>query len=153
MESSAFLEWLLAIIGSGGLGAVFTYIATFKSKKKQVEAEAEQQIVEVEQKRLDLRQDQYDYLQKTCDKYIKDYHELEGTFRKRLQELGEQITKITIENSKEISSKCAEIASLKSEISYLKGIRCYNFTCSKRIKQNPDKEENNVYRKISVSNS
>ena len=41
MNSSAFLEWLLAIIGSGGLGAVFTYIATFKSKKKQVEAEAE----------------------------------------------------------------------------------------------------------------
>jgi hypothetical protein len=28
------LEWALAIIGSGGLGAAITYIFTFKSKKK-----------------------------------------------------------------------------------------------------------------------
>ena len=73
MDQSAVLEWALAVVGSGGIGAVLTYVCTFKSKRKQVEAEAESQVVEVEQKKQDLKQDQYDYLQKTCDKYIKDF--------------------------------------------------------------------------------
>lgn len=139
MDQSAFLEWLLAVVGSGGLGAVITYICTFKSKQKQVEAEAESSIIDVEQKKQDLRQDQYDYLQKICDKYIRDYHELEGDFRKQIQELREQLNKIMLEKSQAISTKCNEIAALKSEVTYLKGIRCYNFTCQKRIRTNPDK--------------
>lgn len=135
------LEWALAVIGSGGIGAVITYICTFKSKKKQVEAEAESSIVDVEQKKTGLKQDQYDYLQKTCDKYIKDYHELEGDFRKQISELREQMDKIMLEKSQAISAKCNEIATLKSKVTYLKGIRCYNFTCKHRIITNPDKTE------------
>ena len=140
MEQS-ILEWALAVIGSGGIGAVITYICTFKSKKKQVEAEAESSIVDVEQKKTDLKQDQYDYLQKTCDKYIKDYHELEGDFRKQISELREQMDKIMLEKSQAISAKCNESATLKSKVTYLKGIRCYNFTCKHRIMTNPDKTE------------
>lgn len=140
MEQS-ILEWALAVIGSGGIGAVVTYICTFKSKKKQVEAEAESSMVDVEQKKTDLKQDQYDYLQKTCDKYIKDYHELEGDFRKQIQELREQMDKLMLEKSQAISAKCIEVASLKSKVTYLKGIRCYNFTCKNRIMVNPDKTE------------
>lgn len=140
MEQS-ILEWALAVIGSGGIGAVVTYICTFKSKKKQVEAEAESSMVDVEQRKTDLKQDQYDYLQKTCDKYIKDYHELEGGFRKQIQELREQMDKLMLEKSQAISAKCNEVASLKSKVTYLKGIRCYNFTCKNRIMINPDKTE------------
>lgn len=140
MEQS-ILEWALAVIGSGGIGAVITYICTFKSKKKQVEAEAESSMVNVEQKKTDLKQDQYDYLQKTCDKYIKDYHELEGDFRKQISELREQMDKIMLEKSQAISAKCNEIATLKSKVTYLEGIRCYNFTCKHRIMTNPDKTE------------
>ena len=140
MEQS-ILEWALAVIGSGGIGAVITYICTFKSKKKQVEAEAESSIVDVEQKKTDLKQDQYDYLQKTCDKYIKDYHELEGDFRKQISELREQMDRIMLEKSQTISANCNEIATLKSKVTYLKGIRCYNFTCKHRIMTNPDKTE------------
>lgn len=140
MEQS-ILEWALAVIGSGGIGAVITYICTFKSKKKQVEAEAESSMVDVEQKKTDLKQDQYDYLQKTCDKYIKDYHELEGDFRKQISELREQMDKIMLEKSQATSAKCNEIATLKSKVTYLKGIRCYNFTCKHRITTNPDKTE------------
>lgn len=135
------LEWALAVIGSGGIGAVITYICTFKSKKKQVEAEAESSMVDVAQKKTDLKQDQYDYLQKTCDKYIKDYHELEGDFRKQISELREQMDRIMLEKSQAISAKCNEIATLKSKVTYLKGIRCYNFTCKHRIMTNPDKTE------------
>ena len=76
----SFLEIALAVISSGGLGAAITYIFTFKAKKLQAEAEAESTEIEVEHKKQDLKQDQYDFLQKTCDKYIKDYHTLENDF-------------------------------------------------------------------------
>ena len=133
------LEWILPIIGSGGLGAAITYIFTFNSKKKQ--AEAEQSLVEVQHKKEDLKQDQYDFLQKTCDKYIKDYHELESDFRKQLQGLRGEIDKVSFEKSKAIADKCTEIAELKSKVTYLKGIRCYNFICQHRIKQNPEENK------------
>ena len=135
------LEWALAVIGSGGLGAALTYIFTFKSKQKQANAEADEAIVEVDKKRFDLRHDQYEYLQQTCDKYIKDYHELEGDFRKQIIELREHMDKLMSEKSQAIADKCTEIAGLKSKIAYLNGIRCYDFTCPNRIKTNPDKQQ------------
>lgn len=51
------------------------------------------------------------------------------------------IDTVSFEKSKAIADKCTEIASLKSKVTYLKGIRCYNFTCANRIKENPDKAE------------
>lgn len=138
----SIFDWALAIISSGGLGAAITYVLTFKSKRMQAMAEAESTELEVEHKKQDLKQDQYDFLQKTCDKYIKDYHTLENDFRKQLQALRDEIDKLSLEKSKAISDKCNEIAELKSKVTYLKGIRCYNFTCQHRIKNNP---ENNVH--------
>lgn len=132
----SFFDWALAIISSGSLGAAITYILTFKSKRLQAMAEAESTEVEVEHKKQDLKQDQYDFLQKTCDKYIKDYHTLENDFRKQLQTLRDEIDKISLEKSKAISDKCNEIAELKSKVTFLQGIRCYNFTCQNRIKNN-----------------
>ena len=130
----SLFDWALAIISSGSLGAAITYVLTFKSKRIQAMAEAESTEVEVEHKKQDLKQDQYDFLQKTCDKYIKDYHTLENDFRKQLQVLRDEIDKVSLEKSKAISDKCTEIAELKSKVTYLKGIRCYNFTCQHRIK-------------------
>ena len=49
------LEWILPIIGSGGLGAAITYLCAFQSKKKHADAEAEQCILEVERKKEDLK--------------------------------------------------------------------------------------------------
>ena len=136
----SLFEWALAIISSGSLGAAITYVLTFKSKRMQAMAEAESTELEVEHKKQDLKQDQYDFLQKTCDKYIKDYHTLENDFRKQLQTLRDEIDKISLEKSKAISDKCNEIAELKSKVTYLKGIRCYNFTCQHRIKNNPEND-------------
>lgn len=134
----SLFDWALAVISSGSLGAAITYILTFKSKRLQAMAEAESTEVEVEHKKQDLKQDQYDFLQKTCDKYIKDYHTLENDFRKQLQTLRDEIDKISLEKSKAISDKCTEIVELKSKVTFLKGIRCYNFTCQHRIKNNPE---------------
>lgn len=132
------LEWALAVIGSGGLGACITYLFTFKSQKKKTEAEAESTVVEVEKQKEELKHDQYDYLQKTCDKYIKDYHELEGEFRRQLSGLRDQIDSLMLEKSQVIQEKCNEIAELKSKVTYLKGIRCYDFTCPNRLKTNSE---------------
>ena len=134
----SLFDWALAIISSGSLGAAITYVLTFKSKRIQAMAEAESTEVEVEHKKQDLKQDQYDFLQKTCDKYIKDYHTLENDFRKQLQTLRDEIDKISLEKSKAISDKCNEIAELKSKVTFLKGIRCYNFTCQNRNKNNTE---------------
>ena len=90
----SLFEWALAIISSGGLGAAITYIFTFKAKQQQALAEAESTEIDVEHKKEDLKQDQYDFLQKTCDKYIKDYHTLENDFRKQLQLLRDEMDKI-----------------------------------------------------------
>ena len=134
----SLFDWALAIISSGSLGAAITYVLTFKSKRIQAMAEAESTEVEVEHKKQDLKQDQYDFLQKTCDKYIKDYHTLENDFRKQLQTLRDEIDKISLEKSKAISDKCNEIAELKSKVTFLQGIRCYNFTCQNRFKNNTE---------------
>ena len=136
----SLFDLAFTIISSGGIGAAITYIVTFKAKRHQAEAEAESTEVEVEHKKQDLKQDQYDFLQKTCDKYIRDYHTLENDFRKQLQTLRDEIDKISLEKSKAISDKCTEIAELKSKVTYLKGIRCYNFTCQHRIKTNQERD-------------
>ena len=134
-------EWILTIIGSGGIGAAITYISTFKYKKQQVKIETELSETQLKQAQLDLSQDKCDYLQQTCDKYIRDYHQLEQDFRNQGRELQEVIANLTRENSQKIAEKCNEIAALKSKVTYLNGLRCYDSTCPKRIKTNPDKSE------------
>ena len=78
------LEWLLAVIGSGGLGAAVTYILTFKSKAAIINADAKIAQTKAEHEKLDLKQDRYDYLQETLDKYMKDYYALDEKFRNEL---------------------------------------------------------------------
>ena len=133
------LEWSLAVIGRGGLGAAITYILTFKSKAAIANADAKIAQTKAEHEKLDLKQDRYDYLQETLDKYMKDYYALDEKFRNELDKVRDKINVITKTNSQAISEKCNEIAALKSQVTYLKGIRCYDFTCKKRIKENPDK--------------
>lgn len=139
MVTEQLLEWALAIVGGGGIGSVITYLVNLKSNKKKNDAEAESAELSNECKKHELQQDQYDYLQKTCDKYIKDYHDLESDFREQIGNLRTQMDNILKEKSQTISDKCTEIAELKAKVTYLKGIRCYNFTCQHRVKDNPDK--------------
>ena len=135
------LQWGLPIIGSGGLGAAITYILTFKSKQKLSEAEAKSATIDATQKEVQLNQDNWSYMQKMIDKYMNEYHDLENEFRRQMRDLREQIDEITQEKSQIITQKCNEMATLRSQITYLKGLRCYSFTCQNRIKKNPDKEK------------
>ena len=137
----SIIEWILTLLGSGGLGAAITYIFTFKSKQTKAKAEAEQAELTTAHEKLDLTQDKYEFLQNTLDKYVRDYHELEADFRKQMAAVREHMDEIMRNHSTIIAEKCNEIASLKSQVTYLKGIRCYRFTCNQRVKCNPDKKE------------
>lgn len=86
---NSILEWLLTIAGSGGIGAVITYIFTFNSKQKQAKADADVAETKADHEKLDFAQDKYEYLSNTFDKYMKDYHELETDFRRQIKELRE----------------------------------------------------------------
>lgn len=141
MELDSLYQWILSIVGGGGLGAAITYLFTLKSKVKTEDANAVIVQTKAEHEKLDLKQDKYEYLQETLDKYIRDYHDLEDNFRTKMREVRETIDVLTRENSRIISEKCNEIAALKSQVTYLKGIRCYKFTCMDRVKNNPDKSE------------
>lgn len=132
-------HWILTFLGSGGLGAAITYLLTLKSNQTKAEAEAEVAQINAEHEKLDLTQDKYEFLQSTLDKYVRDYHELESDFRKQLATIREHMDNLMRDHSKIIAEKCNEIASLKSQVTYLKGIRCYKFTCNQRIKNNPEK--------------
>lgn len=133
-------EEILTFIGSGGLGAAITYLLTFNSNKRKAKAEADSAETSAEHDKLDLTQDKFEFLQTTLDKYVKDYHQLEEDFRKQIINMREHMDALMRDHSKIIAEKCNEIASLKSQVTYLKGIRCYKFTCNQRIKCNPDKK-------------
>lgn len=137
----SLIEWILATLGGGSLGAAITYILTLKSKQKIANADAEVAQTKAEHEKLDLKQDRYDYLQQTLDKYQKDYYELDKKFRNELDLVRNNINEISKNNAQAIADKCNEIAGLKAKITYLKGIRCYEFTCPNRVKENPDKNE------------
>ena len=49
MFESAIFQWIGSIIAGGGLGAVITYFATFKSNKRKAIAEASQHEEEAKQ--------------------------------------------------------------------------------------------------------
>lgn len=131
---NTLLEWALPLIASGGLGSAITYLINLRSNRKLA-------TLEVNKKTHEFHQDEVDYLQGTLDKYMKDYHEMEKDFRENVTQLRNQIDELMAKNSVIISEKCNEIAALRSKVTYLKGIRCYNFTCPQRIKNSPDKTQ------------
>lgn len=56
---------------------------------------------------------------------MKDYTELSTKYRQALD----------LSND-----KCAQLAEMKAQLRYLKGLRCYNTECPYRVKNNPDKQ-------------
>lgn len=52
--TDSILQWVLTIIGSGGLGAAVTYFINLKSNKRIKEAEADNAVIDVQHKKLDL---------------------------------------------------------------------------------------------------
>lgn len=119
------LEWILGIVATacGGLN-IYQFIF-WKTERKKMKAEADSATTDADQKRLDLQQDQYDYLLSKLTQYQKDYFELSD---KMQDEMKKHVILI--------NQKCNEISELKSKLIYFKGLRCYRSDCSMRIKTN-----------------
>lgn len=126
------LQWGLATLGSGGLGAAITYIGTYKSKKRMQEEIAKQAIIDTENSHGKMERDRFEAMYKQITEMAQDYNDLSDQFR----EYRKTARAIEIEFDDKLRKKSNDLAVLKDEIHYLKGLRCYDLECPKRIKNN-----------------
>ncbi|MCP9611137.1 hypothetical protein [Coprobacter tertius] len=109
--------WVVLTGLFGGLN-IFQFIF-LRAERKKAFAAAESIVLDNNRKKQDLKQDDYEYLTKKCDKLTKDYFEMLDKAQKAM----------------------ADVSELKCEITYLKGLRCYKTICPERI-QNKNGNEN-----------
>lgn len=129
---NSFAEWILTVIGSGGIGAAITFIGTYKSKKNIEKEKAEQEHIITEDKRGIMERDRFESMYKQITEMAEDYNELSDQFREYRK------TALNIENefNNKLRQRSSELAALKDEVHYLKKLRCFDFDCPKRIKTN-----------------
>ena len=130
---NSFLEWALAVVGSGGIGAAITYISTYKSRKLIEKEKAKQEHLNTEDKHGVMERDRFEAMYKQITEMAEDYNELSDEFRAYRKESSEQERKF-IRKAQERYSRLAE---LKAEIKQLEKYSCYNIECPNRIKDNP----------------
>lgn len=129
------LEILGVILGSGGLSSFITWMIHLSANKKLKEAEVAQSESVVENLQNVNKKDKFESMYVQITKMMHDYNELSDDYRAY-----RQVATVKERNfQKKVDDKCSELASLKSQIQYLKGLRCYDTTCPNRIKTNPEK--------------
>ncbi|MCQ2058659.1 MAG: hypothetical protein MJY71_02375 [Bacteroidaceae bacterium] len=116
------LPILIALLGGAN---VFQFLF-FRSTQKKYAADAKVAETQAEHGRVDLQQDQFDYVNTQLSKIQQEYYELAAKYRETMTQ-----------HLQEIDEKCNEIASLKSRLVYFKGLRCYCSECANRIQENP----------------
>lgn len=109
------------------------YNASVNKKKLKAEAAAAQ--ADAEKKNLENKQDAFDSLYQQLNKCMSDYTAISEEYRQYVEKARKKEESI----QEQIHQKCMELADMKSQITYLKGIRCYNMTCEYRVRANPDK--------------
>ena len=141
MFESAIFQWIGSIIAGGGLGAVITYFATFKSNKRkamadasQHEEEAKQSQIETENKLGTMERDRYEAMYSQINKMMQDYNDLSDEFRQFRKQSSEQERKFI----RKAQERYSQLTELKAEIKQLKNYACYNTECPHRIKNNPN---------------
>ena len=145
MFEGALFQWIGSIIAGGGLGAMITYFATFKSNKRKANADATQHEEEAKQSRVEtenkigiMERDRYEAMYSQINKMMEDYNDLSDEFREFRKQAMEQERKFI----RKAQDRYSQLAELKAEIKQLKKYTCYDFECPNRIKDNPNKQEN-----------
>ena len=141
MFENALFQWIASIVAGGGVGAAITYLATFKSNKRKARAEADSQEesaaqahIETENKLGIMERDRYEAMYSQINKMMQDYNDLSDEFREFRKHATEQERKFI----RKAQDRYSQLAELKAEIKHLKKYSCYDFECSKRIKDNPN---------------
>lgn len=145
MFENALFQWIGSIIAGGGIGAMITYFATFKSNKRKANAEADKQEemakqshIESENKLGIMERDRYEAMYSQINKMMQDYNDLSDEFREFRKHATEQERKFI----RKAQDRYSQLAELKAEIKQLKKYSCYDFECPKRIKDNPNLQLN-----------
>lgn len=131
------LEILGILLGGGGIGSFITWAFQFKSEKRIKEAEAKQSEQTAESMATANDKDKFESMYIQITKMMQDYNNLSDDYRNYRQ--GAIVKERNFQ--KKVDEKCQELAALKSQVQYLKGLRCYNTTCPHRIKTNPEKQK------------
>ena len=131
------IEILGILRGGGGIGSFVTWVFHFKSEKRIKEAEAKQSEKTVESMATANDRDKFESMYVQITKMMQDYNNLSDDYRNYRQ--GATVKERNFQ--KKVDEKCQELAALKSQVQYLKGLRCYNTTCSHRMKTNPEKQK------------
>lgn len=137
VAAMGILEILGIILGSGGVGSFITWAFHFKSEKQLKESEVAQSQKTTESMTTANDRDKFESMYVQITKMMQDYNELSDDYRNYRQ------SAIVKERNfqKKVDDKCQELAALRSQVQYLKGLRCYNTTCPNRIKINPEKQK------------
>lgn len=135
MTLDSVLEWGLAIVGGGGIGSALTFLGNYKSRKKLEEELAKQATLTTENQHGIMERDRFEAMYKQITEMVQDYNDLSDQFR----EYRKTARSIEIEFDNKLRDKSMELACLKDEISHLKGLRCYDLECPKRIKFKSEK--------------
>ena len=131
------LEILGILLGGGGIGSLITWIFQFKSENRIKKAEAKQSEQTAESMVTANDRDKFESMYIQITKMMQDYNNLSDDYRNYRQ--GAIVKERNFQ--KKVDEKCQELAALKSQVQYLKGLRCYNTTCPHRIKTNPEKQK------------
>lgn len=131
------LEILGILLGGGGIGSLITWIFQFKSENRIKKAEAKQSEQAAESMVTANNKDKFESMYIQITKMMQDYNNLSDDYRNYRQ--GAIVKERNFQ--KKVDEKCQELAALKSQVQYLKGLRCYNTTCPHRIKTNPEKQK------------
>lgn len=131
------LEILGLILGSGGISSLTTWLFHIKAERRLKIAEAEQSEQIVQSMITANDKDRFDLMYAQITKIMQDYNELSDDYRSYRR--GAIVKERTFQEK--IDNKCQELAALKSQIQYLKGLCCYNTNCPNRIKSNPEKQK------------
>lgn len=131
------IEILGILLGGGGIGSLVTWAFHFKSEKRIKEAEAKQSEQTAESMATANDRDKFESMYVQITKMMQDYNNLSDDYRSY-----RQVATVKERNfQKKVDEKCQELAALKSQVQYLKGLRCYNTTCTHRMKTNPEKQK------------
>lgn len=131
MTLDDLLQWGLTIVGSGGIGAIITYLSTYKSSAKIAKEHAEQEHISTEDQQGKMERDRFEAMYTQITEMAKDYNDLSDQFR----EYRKTARAIEIEFDEKLRQRSSELARLKDEVHYLKKLRCYNMDCPNRIKE------------------
>ena len=112
----------------------------YRAEQKKKHAEANRAVSENDQLRLDMQQDQFDYLNDLLSKCLVDNADAREQLTRKTSEYLDKILELRREYSEKLIENLDEINRLKSKITFYRYYRCYDTECKNRILNHENEE-------------